>query len=675
MLAPDASTNQRPEPELQVKSNNINERPKRNNVDENPEEEQASTRPAEPTAYERPQGIVAVKNAQRSGSIRRNSRVRQQAAQERTAGSADTRGGSSQKHRRSPDERRKRNQAAGAADQSPALGVKVINRGTTKHLVLSTVDDVIGGNPGGTGDRPRDTAALLTPPRRDGSSSSCQAVDARHHEHHQPRRALDSSEMERIPVHQDDELRTAAASIRKDATAPLRGADQEEAASSRRVDVAVVGTCIPRTLPPKRPSVGVAAAKQCPQQWEHHPFDAESLETGALQPAVATTTLPQFASDMAPAFSVGERAPLRVSPSRPEAAPLSADSLVQDPWGVASSPASPTSSDASSFPGLKLTVERTAKYVRQQASFHADASEDFINDETSSVEESASPMSPRRPAQDAASCSTAAAVSDTAPDYSTVKNARRPRGWVKVEEHRECVKPAPSLSPSQPPAAAASWENGAREGRRRTDRTGVKTRRLLTFPNAAGSYPASPRRQPRRELSDAPLRLQHPPAVSVDGETLARNENHRGHDLLENECSASPAFPKRPDSGAGQSELLPRSIEVCSSAGGGGSGGDILHFRADFSRHLHSGGRPALFFLRPNESLAVTRIEGDGRLLMTLREEAGAAGVVAVDGAVVHDSAAHFGHAAIQASSLAIIMVPKMLEPRKDAPPIAGGGM
>ncbi|CAM9971703.1 unnamed protein product, partial [Hapterophycus canaliculatus] len=76
------------------------------------------------------------------------------------------------------------------------------------------------------------------------------------------------------------------------------------------------------------------------------------------------------------------------------------------------------------------------------------------------------------------------------------------------------------------------------------------------------------------------------------------------------------------------------------------SGEDLVHFRTDASRHLVSGERPALFFLRPNENLAVTRIKGSGRLLVTLREEAGAE-VVAVDGAIVHDSAAHFGDAAI----------------------------
>lgn len=65
-----------------------------------------------------------------------------------------------------------------------------------------------------------------------------------------------------------------------------------------------------------------------------------------------------------------------------------------------------------------------------------------------------------------------------------------------------------------------------------------------------------------------------------------------------------------------------------------------FHFRTDFSRHLSHGDQPALFFLRSNEGLAIIRVEGNGRLLMTLREEAGAR--VMVDRAVVHDSAAHF---------------------------------
>ncbi|CBN75907.1 hypothetical protein Esi_0206_0034 [Ectocarpus siliculosus] len=82
--------------------------------------------------------------------------------------------------------------------------------------------------------------------------------------------------------------------------------------------------------------------------------------------------------------------------------------------------------------------------------------------------------------------------------------------------------------------------------------------------------------------------------------------------------------------------------------GDGGAGGDLMLFRTDVSRHLVSGEQPALFFLRPSENLSVTRIEGTGRLLVTLREEAGSAAAVVIDGATVHDSAAHFGHEAVQ---------------------------
>lgn len=75
----------------------------------------------------------------------------------------------------------------------------------------------------------------------------------------------------------------------------------------------------------------------------------------------------------------------------------------------------------------------------------------------------------------------------------------------------------------------------------------------------------------------------------------------------------------------------------------------LLHFRSDISRHIVAGDRPVLFFLRPNEGLTVARVEGTGRLLVTLREEAGDA--ILVDGAVVYDSAAHFGQSATSVSS------------------------
>lgn len=74
------------------------------------------------------------------------------------------------------------------------------------------------------------------------------------------------------------------------------------------------------------------------------------------------------------------------------------------------------------------------------------------------------------------------------------------------------------------------------------------------------------------------------------------------------------------------------------------SEGPLLHFRSDFTRQLADGNRPAMFFLRSNEGLAVTRVEGSGRLLVTLRVEAGDG--VLVDDAIVYDSAADFAHSA-----------------------------
>ena len=628
MQAPEAPTSQHPEPVVHGGSNNIGERPKHKNIHEQSEEERASTRPAEPAAYDHPQGTVAANVAQRSNPVRRSDRVRrprQESAQEINTGSADAKGGL-QRHQQSPDERRGRSQGAtveATGDRSAALDVQVVDRGTTKHLVLTTVDDAIGGDPG-AGDRPRGAAHLLVP-RNDCRSS--QAIGSRRHEH-QPR-ASDPAEKELRTVVRG-KLPTAAVSPRVDSsakgdsiTAPFRGAEQEQPVTARQVDVAEGRT--PQTPPPKRPPA--MPAKQ-PLPPEKHPFATESSGGGPLQPAAAAS--PGRASDIAPVFSVGERVSPQASPPRPAALPQNMY-LVGDPRG-----ASPTSSDASSFSG-ELTVERTTKYVQQQASFHADGSEDFIN-ETSSEEESGSPASPRRAALEIASSSMDAV--DTTVAASTVSNARtHGGGWVKVEERRGGAKAAPSPPPPM------SWGNGARESRRRRQ-AGAKTRRVLSFPNENG-HPESPCPQARSEsLGGAPLGV-HPPTASVDGfEALAKNGDRQAHNP-EDKDTASPSFPKWSDSG-GRQLGPPRSVEARSDVGG--SGGDLLHFRADFSRHLLSGGRPALFFLRPNESLAVTRIEGDGRLLVTLREEAGAAGVV-VDGAVVHDSAAHFGHAAIQVSS------------------------
>lgn len=82
------------------------------------------------------------------------------------------------------------------------------------------------------------------------------------------------------------------------------------------------------------------------------------------------------------------------------------------------------------------------------------------------------------------------------------------------------------------------------------------------------------------------------------------------------------------------------------------SKGPLLHFRSDFTRQLADGNRPAIFFLRSNEGLAVTRVEGSGRLLVTLRVEAGEG--VLVDDAIVYDSAADFAHSATLVSHLVV---------------------
>lgn len=82
--------------------------------------------------------------------------------------------------------------------------------------------------------------------------------------------------------------------------------------------------------------------------------------------------------------------------------------------------------------------------------------------------------------------------------------------------------------------------------------------------------------------------------------------------------------------------------------------GHAMHFRSDFSRLLVSGGHPSLFSLRSNEVLLVSRVEGVGRLLVMLHEETGATSGIVVDNAVVHDSAAHFGHSPVKVRITAV---------------------
>lgn len=77
---------------------------------------------------------------------------------------------------------------------------------------------------------------------------------------------------------------------------------------------------------------------------------------------------------------------------------------------------------------------------------------------------------------------------------------------------------------------------------------------------------------------------------------------------------------------------------------GAGGDGPLLHFRSDFFRQFDDENCPALFFLRPNEGLVVTNVEGTGRLLVSLTGETGDG--VLVDGAIVYDSAADFAHSA-----------------------------
>ncbi|CAB1112706.1 unnamed protein product [Ectocarpus sp. CCAP 1310/34] len=343
-------------------------------------------------------------------------------------------------------------------------------------------------------------------------------------------------------------------------------------------------------------------------------------------PAAGTASPPRHAL-LAPSFSIMEDTKGSTDVTPPPDIPPSEG----DPRGDGGSPL--TARSASSLG--RLIPERTARYVLQQESFHADVPDGYI-DLASPVRKLGRAEREAARGQPADRCSHWAVVA----------------GPNKTQRQTEGTPPTGylSLTPSEVVWRSSSSDCG-RKGDREEEYAGRTERRPRASSNPVpigddlGSSGQTKGRGGQEQKLDElclPTRWTPIEACSLaeeDGKARL-DQNERRH-----ERGATRALSQvRSESVLRGSPREP----IGNLEGDGGVGGDLMLFRTDVSRHLDSGEQPALFFLRPSESLSVTRIEGTGRLLVTLREEAGSAAAVVIDGATVHDSAAHFGHEAIQ---------------------------
>lgn len=304
---------------------------------------------------------------------------------------------------------------------------------------------------------------------------------------------------------------------------------------------------------------------------------------------------------MAPSFSIttndtntdqarghGSPPPRNKRPSLHRATPL------PDKINIQSSPTASTSS-SSSLHGRPVS-DRTAKYVAHQASFHADISDDYVDLN--------SPLGTVRGEERAGG--------GEEPEMGMATSS--PPVDKSIQENNDPVVP----SSRQPPVTV--WETSSQ---------------TFTCGTAPKGYPNSATVS-KTELIESPPSWAPSTGTHV-GSLAGEGGNARSDSNQQGDCDRSATPSLSQDARVGRSEEDDDEPAR-----------DLLHFRTDAPRHLVYGGRPELFFLRANESLTVTRIEGYGRLLVTVREEAGAAAVVVIDRAIVHDSAAHFGHAAVQ---------------------------
>ena len=507
----------------------------------------------------------------------------------------------SRRHRRSTtEERPRRPRGATGPPPSTALGVKVIDEGDTKHFVLIAGEATAGEGKSGSGsDRSRGGNTSSRNRDRGGSRSDpVQHVDA--HSQRQERSNFREKFATTVPARGGDVMNPTT----------QRSESLHDAFEQAVVRDDVTGRVASQHASPAERSEVEEKQRSWPTN-DHHPQHPLMFSRKVQAPACTAPSCPaspsNSSSGMAPSFSIttnastsnhardcGTPAPCSKRPSLHHGTPLPDTRIPgNNPRGAQPSPTSSTSSSSSPLRGRPVS-DRTAKYVAHQASFHADISDDYV---------------------------------DLNSPLGTVRGEKSP-GGEESEMGKATSSPpaeesthhdnAPVVSSSRPPPDTA-WETSSRGNHQKA---------------SCGAVTGSTEEKAENLLASSVTPSAAVPVGSLAGEdgNALFGSNQPGF--------AGPDDARQPPS---EERLAGGSVEDDD-----GTAGDLLHFRTDAPRHLVCGGRPELFFLRPNESLAVTRIEGSGRLLVTVREEAGAAAVVVVDRAIVHDSAAHFGHAAAQ---------------------------
>lgn len=530
---------------------------------------------------------------------------------------------------------------------SPALGVKVIDEGATKQLVLTADDNTASrGKPESSGER--STGGTKTSTRVGGSQGrSCpaQPFDIVHPQHEEKkklhRRDRFAGEEERSRAFRENFAKAVLATggddaanvqistkqIRNSTDAFIQGVEDDETTTRASYQ---------QKTPAGRPPPLEAATKKHPEPTHHNhrdepQFERRRIENVSASIDAACTSSPTESQLMEPSFSVVQT------------------DLHHHHNNNHNSPSPPTtSSSSSSFLG-RPNHERTAKYVAEQASFHADISNHYVDVDSPPGKEggegeqegavngnrprvtsnSGMVMTTERPAAESFSCNSVFMVEDSGPG----KNIERENdpAVLSLRKSREIF--------------GRSSHNGREHDRPDVHTTTAQGVRAFPTPQVTTIPEHAPRPVVRCEAeldvsSSMPSTVLQASSLVREGGDVCLGPDQQQH--VEPRVTP-PLSQDRGKFTRRSTSLVGRNVED-----DGGLAGDMVHFRIDASRHLVSGERPALFFLRPNESLAVTRIEGAGRLLVTLREEAGAGAVVVIDGATVHDSAAHFGHAAIQ---------------------------
>lgn len=553
-------------------------------------------------------------------------------------------GVASRRQRRSTtDERPEEKQAvARRVNLSPssALGVHVVDRGATKQLVLTANDAAAGeSKPGSSSDRSRDSATSVRDKRSTRSSRTRKAEDGDADSHRQERKQRHRRRQNPSGSGQEEPSRSFQGNFATAVVVRSEGNTAYPPLSKERSDGRTDQTAKGGSHQKEPLGHAVSAAMESMENrfrdsadnCETKPFElSKANKNMPASPAAGTASPPRHAL-LAPSFSIVEDTKGSTDVTPPPDIPPSEG----DPWGDGGSPL--TARSASSLG--RLVPERTARYVLQQESFHADIPDGYID--------LASPVRKLGSAEEEAA---------RGPPADHTSHLAVAAGPNKTQRETEGTPPTGSLSltPSEV-VWRSSGSNCGRKGGREEEYAGRTERRPRASSNpvpiggdlgSSGQTKGTGGQEQKLDELSLPTRwtpIEACSLVAEDGKARS-DQNERRY-----ERGATPPLSQvRSESMLRGSPREPTG----NLEGDGGAGGDLMLFRTDVSRHLVSGEQPALFFLRPSENLAVTRIKGTGRLLVTLREEAGSAAAVVIDGATVHDSAAHFGHEAIQVSVL-----------------------